>query len=69
VLSGKLPYVGQPMEVIAQHREGGARTVAEINPAISADVSALVEDMMTIDPEARIQSMLAARDSIRKLLG
>ncbi|MCP4472801.1 MAG: serine/threonine protein kinase [Gammaproteobacteria bacterium] len=69
VLSGKLPYVGKPMEVIAQHREGGAKTVAEINPATSAEVSALVEHMMAVDPEARIPSMVAVRDSIRKLIG
>jgi len=69
VLSGKLPYVGKPMEVIAQHREGGAKPVAELNPAISAEVSALVEHMMAIEPEERLPSMVAVRDSIRKLLG
>ena len=69
VLSGKLPYVGKPMEVIAQHREGGAKPVAKINPAISAEASALIEHMMALDPEERIQSMVAVRDSIRKLLG
>jgi len=69
VFSGKLPYVGKPMEVIAQHREGGAKPVTEINPAISAEVSALVEHMMAVDPEERFQSMVAVRDSIRKLLG
>jgi len=69
VFSGKLPYVGKPMEVIAQHREGGAKPVTEINPAISAEVSALVERMMAVDPEERFQSMVAVRDSIRKLLG
>ena len=69
VLGGKLPYVGRPMEVIAQHRSGGAKTVAEINPVISAEVSALVEHMMAIEPEERIPTMVAVRDSIRNLLG
>ena len=69
VLSGKLPYVGQPMEVIGQHREGGAKPVAKINSAVSAEVSALVEHMMAVEPEDRIPSMVAVRDSIRKLLG
>jgi serine/threonine-protein kinase len=69
LLGGKLPYVGRPMEVIAQHREGGAKPVAEINPAVSAEVSGLVEHMMAVDPEARIPSMAAVRGSIRKLLG
>jgi serine/threonine-protein kinase len=69
VLGGRLPYVGRPMEVIAQHREGGAIPVAEINPAVSAEVSALVEQMMAVDPDERIATMVAVRDSIRELLG
>jgi serine/threonine-protein kinase len=69
VLSGKLPYVGRPMEVIAQHREGGAKPVAAINSAISAEVSELVEHMMAVEPEERFQTMVTVRDTIRKLLG
>ena len=69
VLSGKLPFVGKPMEVIAQHREGGAKPISEINTAVSAEVSDLVDAMMSVDPDQRPQSMIAVRDSIRKLLG
>jgi serine/threonine-protein kinase len=69
VLSGRLPYVGKPMEVIAQHREGGAKTIAEINAAVPAGVSDLVSGMMAVDPDLRPQSMVTVRDSIRKLLG
>jgi serine/threonine-protein kinase len=69
VLSGKLPYVGKPMEVIAQHREGGAKTVAEINPAVPAEISEFVAGMMSVSPDLRPQSMVVVRDSIRKLLG
>ena len=69
VLSGKLPFVGKPMEVIAQHREGGAKPISEINTAVSAEVSNLVDAMMSVDPDQRPQSMIAVRDSIRKLLG
>jgi serine/threonine-protein kinase len=69
VLSGKLPYVGKPMEVIAQHREGGAKTIAEINPNIPGEVSELVADMMAVDPDQRPQAMIKVRDRIRALLG
>ncbi len=69
VLSGKLPFVGKPMEVIAQHREGGAKPISEINTAVPAEVSDLVDAMMSVDPDQRPQSMIAVRDSIRKLLG
>ena len=69
VLGGQLPYAGKPMEVIAQHREGNAPPVAELNPAIPADVSGLVSAMMTVDPEQRPQTMVDVRDSIRGLLG
>ncbi len=69
VLGGQLPYSGKPMEVIAQHREGGAPPIAELNPAIPADVSGLVSAMMTVDPGQRPQTMVDVRDSIRGLLG
>lgn len=69
VLSGQLPYVGRPMEVIMQHRKGNAVPVAEVNPAIPADVAALVTSMMAVDPEDRLQTMTDVRDRIRKLLG
>lgn len=69
VLTGKLPFVGKPMEVIAQHREGGAKTIAELNPKIPAEVSGLVADMMAVDPDQRPQAMVDVRDRIRGLLG
>jgi hypothetical protein len=55
--------------VIAQHREGGAKPVSKINTAVSAEVSGLVDSLMSVDPDQRPQSMIAVRDSIRKLLG
>jgi serine/threonine protein kinase len=68
VLSGKLPYVGKPMEVIMQHRQGNAVPIAEVNPAIPEDVAALVTSMMAVEPEDRAQTMVDVRDRIRKLL-
>ena len=69
VLSGKLPYVGQPMEVIKQHRQGYAVPISEVNPAIPVGVAALVTSMMAVEPEDRAQTMVEVRDRIRKLLG
>ena len=69
VLTGGLPYVGKPMEVMAKHRQGGAIPVAKMNPEISTEVSELIEQMMAIDPKDRIPSMVAVRDAVRKLLG
>ena len=69
VLSGKLPYVGRPMEVIMQHRQGNAVPIAEVNPAIPEDVAALVTSMMAVEPEDRLQTMVDVRDRTRKLLG
>ena len=69
MLSGKLPYSGSPMDVIMQHRKGNATPIMEVNPGISAEVASLVESMMTIEPEDRLQSMVEVRDQIRKLLG
>lgn len=68
VLTGKLPFVGKPMEVIAQHREGGAKAIAEVDPKIPAEVSQLVADMMAVDPDQRPQAMVDVRDKIRILL-
>ena len=69
MLSGRLPYSGTPMDVIMQHRKGNATPIVDVNPAVSQGVASLVESMMTIEPEDRLQSMIEVRDQIRKLLG
>ena len=68
MFSGQLPYSGRPMEVLAQHREGGAPPVIKLNESVPADVSALIVKMMAVDPRARPQSMLKVRDEVKKLL-
>ena len=69
MLSGKLPYLGSPMEVIMKHRKGNATPIAEVNPSLPAEVATLVESMMKVDPEERVQTMVDVRDRIRNLLG
>jgi serine/threonine-protein kinase len=69
MLGGKLPYVGTPMEVIMHHRKGNATPIAEVNPKLPAAAAELVESMMKVEPEERLQTMVDVRESIRKLLG
>ena len=69
MLGGKLPYVGSPMDVIMQHRKGSATPIAEVNPAIPPAAAELVESMMKVEPEERLQTMVDVRERIRKLLG
>ena len=68
VFAGKLPYVGKPMEVLAQHRAGKAEPVKQVNPSVPAPVSDLVSVLMAVDPAQRVQSMVEVRDQVRKLL-
>ena len=68
MFSGKLPYIGKPMEVIAKHRDGNATPLIKVNPDASSEVSAMIVKMMAVDPQARLQSMVAVRDEVKKLL-
>jgi len=69
MLGGKLPYVGSPMEVIMQHRKGTATPIVEVNPSLPVEVAQLVESMMQVEPDKRLQTMADVRERIRKLLG
>lgn len=69
MLGGKLPYVGTPMEVVMQHRKGTATPIAEVNPDLPVAAVELVESMMQVEPEDRLQTMVDVRERIRKLLG
>jgi len=68
MFSGKLPYIGKPMEVIARHREGDAPPLSKVKEDASQDVSRLIVKMMAVDPDARPQSMVAVRDEVKALL-
>lgn len=58
LLTGKLPFPkGTAAQKIQAHREQAPRSIAEIAPAIPAEVVAIVEKMMAKDPEERYQSM------------
>ena len=68
LFSGKLPYVGKPMEVLSQHRDGNAPPITKVNENASPEVSKLIVRMMAVDPSARPQSMGEVRDSVKALL-
>ncbi|MCP4232428.1 MAG: protein kinase [Aestuariibacter sp.] len=68
MFSGQLPYVGQPMAVLMQHREGKAPMVHEVNSSANIEVSRFIKKMMEVDPANRPQTMLEVRDELKTLL-
>ena len=71
MLTGKLPYRGEPMAILFQHLEGNAPPIREVNKEIPAHVSSLVQKMMAVEADDRIQTMqdlsLAIKQAIEKL--
>ncbi len=67
MFSGTLPYCGQAMDVLVQHREGDAPMVHEVNKSANRDISILIKKLMAVDPDDRPQSMIEVRDSFKKL--
>ena len=68
MFSGKLPYIGTPMEVIIQHREGNAAAIDEVNTSAHPGIAKLVKKLMAIKPADRPQTMVEVRDEIKTLL-
>ncbi|MDJ0778306.1 MAG: protein kinase [Gammaproteobacteria bacterium] len=64
---GKLPYVGEPMSLLFQHLEGKAAPVHEVRPEVGPEISLLVQRMMAVELEDRLQTMEDVADAIRKV--
>ena len=64
MFSGRLPYTGEPMSLLYQHLEGNAKPVHEIRKEIGPRVSLLVQRMMAVDLEDRLQTMDDVADAI-----
>lgn len=64
---GELPYVGQPMEVIIQHREGKAPRLDKVNSKAHTGIAKLVQKLMAVKPADRPQTMDEVRDEIKDL--
>lgn len=57
MFTGRLPYKGEPMAILFQHLEGNAIPAHEVDSSVPAALSLLVQKMMAVDAENRIQSM------------
>lgn len=68
MFSGKLPYIGQPMEVIMQHREAKAPRLDKVNTNAHSGIAKLVQKLMAVKPADRLQTMTEVRDGIKTLL-
>ncbi len=64
---GKLPYTGEPMSLLFQHLEGKAVPVHEVRPEVGPEISLLVQRMMAVELEDRLQTMEDVADAIRKV--
>ncbi len=67
MLSGQLPYTGEPMSLLFQHLEGKAVPVHEVKPEIGPRVSLLVQKMMAVELEDRLQTMEDVAEAIREV--
>ncbi len=57
MFAGQLPYKGEPMSILFQHLEGNATPIHEVKKSISPRLSMLVQKMMAVEAENRIQTM------------
>ena len=67
MLSGRLPYNGEPMSLLYQHIEGKAVPVHEVRKEVGARVSLLVQKMMAVDINDRLQTMQDVAEAIKGL--
>ncbi len=67
MFTGQLPYTGEPMSLLFQHLEGKAVPVHEIRPEVGARVSLLVQKMMAVELEDRLQTMDDVADAIKEV--
>lgn len=68
MFSGKLPYIGKPMEVLGMHRDGNAPPIVKVKEGAAPEVSRLIVKMMAVDPAARPQTMGMVRDEVKELV-
>jgi serine/threonine-protein kinase len=64
---GKLPYIGEPMSLLFQHIEGKAKPMHEVRDTVNPRISLLVQKMMAVDVEDRLQTMGKTTEAIREV--
>ena len=67
LFAGKLPYVGEPMSMLFQHIEGKAKPLHEVRDTINPRISLLVQKLMAVDVDDRLQTMDEAAEAIREV--
>ena len=67
MLTGQLPYTGEPMSLLFQHLEGKAIPVHEIKKELGPRISLLVQKLMAVELEDRLQTMEDVAEAIKEL--
>jgi len=67
LFAGKLPYVGEPMSLLYQHIEGKAKPLHEVRDTVNPRISLLVQKLMAVDVDDRLQTMDQAAEAIREV--
>ena len=67
MFTGQLPYSGEPMSLLFQHLEGKAIPVHEIKPDLGPRISMLVQKLMAVELDDRVQTMEDTADAIKEL--
>ena len=67
MFTGKLPYVGEPMSLLYQHLEGKAKPVHEVHKEVSPRISLLVQKLMAVELDDRLQTMVDVAEAIKEV--
>jgi len=67
MLTGQLPYTGEPMSLLFQHIEGKAKPVHELKPEVGPYISLLVKKLMAVELESRLQTMEDVAEAIKEV--
>ena len=65
MFAGRLPYTGEPMSLLFQHLEGKAVPLHLVREELGPRVSMLVQKMMAVELEDRLQKMEDVADAIK----
>ncbi len=67
MFSGQLPYTGEPMSLLFQHLEGKAIPVHELKDDVDPAIGKLVQRLMAVELEDRLQTMEDVAEAIKKV--
>ena len=67
MFTGQLPYTGEPMSLLFQHLEGKAIPVDELKEDLGPDISQLIQKMMAVELEDRLQTMEDVAEAIEEV--